>query len=223
MAEKKHQNVEDVLSESEAFIMKNKKALISAVVAIVVIIGGYMLYKNFYAAPREEKAQAAMFKGEQLFEQDEFAKALNGDSTGFAGFLKVEDQYSGTKAAKLIKAYIGLCYAHLNQPDKALPYLTSFSSDDQLVGPAVMAAAGDCYTTLGQVDKGTEMFLKAADKAESQSLSPIYLIKAGLNLQSQGKYDEAIKAFQQVKDKYFQSYQAQDIDKYIERAKMMKK
>ena len=37
------------------------------------------------------------------------------------------------------------------------------------------------------------------------------------------KYDDAIKAYTSIKDKYFRSYQAMDIDKYIEQAKLLKK
>ena len=42
-------------------------------------------------------------------------------------------------------------------------------------------------------------------------------------LVKQGKYDDAVNAYTKIKDKYFQSYQAMDIDKYIEQAKLMKK
>lgn len=40
------------------------------------------MYKNLYADPREEKAQAALFKGQEYFEADAYAQALNGDSIG---------------------------------------------------------------------------------------------------------------------------------------------
>jgi hypothetical protein len=60
--------------------------------------------------------------------------------------------------------------------------------------------------------------MKAADKANSHSLSPIYLIQAGQVYEKLGKKSEALKAYQTVKDKYFNSYQSMEIDKYIERA-----
>ncbi len=78
------------------------------------------MYKNLYAEPREEKAQAALFKGQEYFEQDAFEQALNGDSIGYAGFLKVADDYSGTKAANLAKAYAGICYAQLGKYEDAV-------------------------------------------------------------------------------------------------------
>ena len=216
MAEQKNHNnelnVEDALTQSEAFLVKNKKAIIGAVVAVIVIVAGAILYKNFYAEPREEKAQAALFKSEQYFEQSAYEQALNGDSIGSIGFLKVADQFSGTKAANLAKAYAGICYQNLGKYEEAIKALDGFSGDDQMVAPAIQGAIGNCYAQLGQLDKAT-----------SALLNPIFLLQAGEILMKQGKNEEAVKAFTKIKDKYFQSYQAMDIDKYIEQAKLLKK
>ena len=211
-------NVEDALTQSEAFLIKNKKAIIGAILAIIIIIAGIVMYKNLYAEPREEKAQAALFKG-----QEYFAEALNGDSIGYVGFIKIADQYSGTDAANLAKAYAGLCYAHLGKFDEAVKALDSFDGNDQMVAPAMKGAMGNCYAQLGQLDKASSMLLKAADEADNTTLSPIYLKQAGEILVKQGKYDDAIKAYTSIKEKYFRSYQAMDIDKYIEQAKLLKK
>ena len=67
-------NVEDALTQSEAFLIKNKKTIIGAILAIIIIIAGIVMYKNLYAVPREEKAQAALFKGQEYFEADAFAE-----------------------------------------------------------------------------------------------------------------------------------------------------
>ncbi len=215
-------NVEEALSQSEAFLIKNKKTIIAVVLVIIIIIAGIVMYKNLYAAPREEKAQAALFTGEQYFEADAYEQALQGDSIGYIGFLKITDQYSGTHAANLAKAYAGLCYAHLGKYEEAVKALDSFSGKDRLVGPAMKAAMGNCYAELGQLDKAASLLLKAADEADSDALSPIYLIQAGELLTQQGKYDEAIKAFTTVKEKYVRSYQSTTVDKYIERARFLK-
>ena len=176
------------------------------------------MYKNLYADPREEKAQAALFKGQEYFEQDAFEQALNGDSIGYAGFLKVADDYSGTKAANLAKAYAGICYAQLGKYEDAVKYLDKFSAKDQLVSPAILGTIGNCYAEMGQLDKAAGTLLKAADKADSQALSPIYLIQAGQIYEKLGKNSEAVNAYTLIKNKYFNSYQSMDIDKYIERA-----
>ena len=46
--------------------------------------------------------------------------------------------------------------------------------------------------------------------------------QAGELLVKEGKYDEAIEAYQTIKDKYFNSYQSMDIDRFLEAAKLMK-
>lgn len=216
-------NVEDALTQSEAFLIKNKKAIIGAIAAVIIVVAGVVMYKNLYAAPREEKAQAALFKGQEYFEADAYEQVLNGDSIGFAGFIKVANEYSGTKAANLAKAYIGICYAQLGKYEEAAKALDSFDGNDKMVAPAMKGAMGNCYAQLGQLDKAASLLLKAADEADSNSLSPIYLQQAGEILVKQGKYDEAIKAYTTIKEKYFRSYQAMDIDKYIEQAKLLKK
>lgn len=216
-------NVEEALTQSEAFLIKNKKAIIGAVVAVIIIVAGIVMYKNLYAEPREEKAQAALFKGQEYFEADLYEQALNGDSIGFVGFAKIANEYSGTKAANLAKAYMGICYAHLGQYEDAVKALDSFNGKDQMIAPAMKGAMGNCYAQLGQLDKAASMLMSAADEADNNSLSPIYLQQAGEILVKQGKYDDAIKAYTKIKDKYFRSYQAMDIDKYIEQAKLLKK
>ena len=227
MAEQKNQNehlnVEDALTQSEAFLIKYKNAIIGGVVAVIIIVAGFIMYKNLYAEPREEKAQAALFKGQEYFEQDAYEQALNGDSIGYVGFLKVADEYSGTKAANLAKAYAGICYAQLGKYDEAVKMLDGVNGGDQMVAPAILGATGNCYAQLGQLDKAASTLLSAADKADNNSLSPIFLMQAGEILVKQGKYDDAVNAYTKIKDKYFQSYQAMDIDKYIEQAKLMKK
>lgn len=220
---KDHLNVEDALTQSEAFIIKNKNLLIGVVAAIIIIVAGVLIYKNMYAEPREAKAQSALVNAQSYFEADAYAQALNGDSISSEGFLEIAENYSGTKAAKLARAYAGISYMKLGDYEKAVKEMDQFNGDDLMVGPAVLGAIGNCYAELNQLDKASSYLLKAADKADNNSLSPIYLIQAGDILVKQGKFDDAVKAYTKIKEKYSQSFQAMDIDKYIERAKLLKK
>ena len=220
MAEQKHTqdplDMEEALSTSEAFLIKYKGRILGTIAAVVIIIAGFMGYKHFISDPNEVKASE--FKGEQYFGADNFETALNGDSIGYKGFLKVADEFSGTAAGNLANAYAGICYAQLGKYEDAVKYLDKFSAKDQLVSPAILGTIGNCYAEMGQLDKAAGTLLKAADKADSQALSPIYLIQAGQLFEKLGKNSEAVKAYTLVKEKYFNSYQSMDIDKYIERA-----
>lgn len=220
--QKEHLNVEDALTNSEAFILKNKNLLIGGVVAIIIIIAGILAYNNLYSGPREKKAQIALFKGQAYFENGEYEMALNGDSIAYKGFLDVAKTYGGTKAANLAHAYMGICYHNLGNNEEAVKALEKFNANDQMIAPAILGAAGNCYAELGNLDKASSYLMKAASQANNNTLSPIFLKQAGAIFIKEGKFDKAIEAFTQIKDKYFNSYQAMDIDKFIEQASLLK-
>lgn len=211
-------NFEETLNKSEAFFLKYQKQIIGAVVALVVIVAGWILYDNYVAAPAAEKSSTALAKGQDYFASNKFDLALNGDSTGYAGFLKLADEYSGN-VGNLANLYAGLCYANLDKWDEAVKYLEKFDSKgDQMISPAAEGALGNALAHLNKLDDAVKHLKKAAEMADNNSLSPTFLIQAGEILESQGKKDEALKLYQQVKDKYFNSMQYQTIDAYIQRA-----
>jgi tetratricopeptide (TPR) repeat protein len=212
-------NVEETLNKSEAFFLKYKKAIIYGVLAVIVVIAGVIVYKQYVSAPREDKASTALAKGQEYFQQDLYEKALNGDGAGYAGFVKVASDYSSTEAGNLANLYAGLCYAGLGKWNEAAKYLEEFDTkDDQMISPAAEGALGNAYAHLNQLDKAVSHLKNAAKNADNNSLSPTFLIQAGEILESQGKAAEALELYKEIKEKYVYSMQYQTIDKYIERA-----
>ncbi len=212
------QTVEQSLNQSEAFFLKNKKAVMAVVAAVVIIIAGAFLYQTYVSEPNELKASTAIAKGQELFMAGDFQKALSGDSASFKGFAKLADEYSSTAAGNLANLYAGLCSAKLNKWEDAAKYIEAFDgADDQMISPAAEGALGNVYAHLNQLDKAVSHLKNAAEKADNNSLSPTFLIQAGEILESQGKNEEALKLYQQVKEKYFNSMAYQTIDGYIER------
>lgn len=205
--------MEQQVSKTEAFFEKNKKAIIIAVVAVIAIVVGAILFNNYYLEPRSNEASTELGKSQELFDSQQYDKAL-------AGFQKVANDYSSTNAGNLAQLYIGLCQANLGKWQEAVNALEQFSGKgDQMISPAAEGALGNAYANLKQLDKAVEHLKKAAKMADNNSLSPTFLIQAGEILESQGKKEEALKLYQEVKDKYFNSMQYQTIDKYIERVK----
>lgn len=203
---------EQPVNKTEAFFEKNKKAIIIAVIAIIAVIVCAILANNYYFEPRQQDASTELAKSQELFQQQDYAKALE-------GFQKVAAEYGSTDAGNLAQLYIGLCQAQLGKWQEAVNALESFSArDDQMISPAAEGALGNAYANLNQLDKAVEHLKKAASKADNNSLSPTWLIQAGEILENQGKKAEALKLYQEVKDKYFNSMQYQTIDEYIERA-----
>lgn len=216
------------LMKSEAFAMKYRKAIIIAVAAIIIAVVGGFLYKAYVAQPREEKASTALAKGQEYFDAEQFDKALKGDGAGYAGLLNIIRDYSSTDAANLANLYAGLCYANLNKWDDAVKYLDAYSpADDAMVSPAAIAALGNAYAHVNQLDKAIDNLEKAAEMADKQakdgvnnSIAPTFYLQAGILLESQGKKDKALELYQKIKANYVnaQLVQSQEIDKYIERA-----
>lgn len=226
MANVKEQNVETNLNSKEAFFVKNQKAVIIAVIAIILIIAGIFLYKNYISEPRENEASTALAKGQQYFSSEDFEKALKGDKKGFAGFAKIADDYSGTDAGNLAKLYAGLCSANLGKWQDAVNYLESFSTrDDAIISPAAVGALGNAYAQLKQPEKAIENLLKAAKMADSKaanntnnSVAPTCLLQAAQLMEANNQKEEALKIYKEIKSKYIASPVAAEIDKYIERA-----
>ena len=212
------------LNKQEAFFLKFRKQILIAVAALIIVVGGWAAYSNLVAGPREEKASTALAKAQDLFGQGEFQKALNGDKT-MEGFLAVAENYGGTDAANLAKAYAGLCYANMAKWKEAVTYLEDFSArEDMMISPAITGALANAYANTGDVDKAISTFKKAAEMADSKaednvnnSLAPTYMISAARLLESQNKKSEALEIYKEVKEKYVNSTSSQDIDKYIER------
>ena len=209
--------LEEALSKSEQFFENNKKTIFGALIAIILIIAGGMLYSTKVAQPRQLKAAEAIFPGETYFAKGDYTSALNGDAYGFEGFEELSKQYKSTKAGKLANLYAGLCYAQMGDKETAQKYLAKFNGKDQMVSPAALGTLANCYATAGQYNKAISTFEKAAKKADNNLLSPYYYFQAGLIYESQNKTAQALKIYKKIKAEYPESIEGQDIDKYIAR------
>jgi tetratricopeptide (TPR) repeat protein len=216
--------VMETLSKSEDFILKYKNLLIGGVVAILVLVAGYFTVKHF-THESFQKASTAMAKAQEYYSDavlsDDaalFNKALNGDSLGNVGFLAIASDYSG-KAANLANLYAGICYARLGNWEEAANYIKKFDGDDEMVAPAAIGALGNVQASLGQLDEAVSTLKKAASKADNAALSPQFLIQAAEILESQGKKDEALKLYEQVKADYPEYLRFNNLDNFIERVK----
>lgn len=205
------------LNKGEAFIEKNWKKIAIVLGAIIVIVAGFYIYKN-HMADKELQAQKAIASAQTAFAQQQYEQALKGDGNS-KGFLKVIDEYSGTKTANLAKLYAGLAYAKTNKVDEAIKYLEDFSAqDDDMVSPSALAALGNLYVQKGDNEKGAKQLIKAADKADNEAISPVFLLQAGEVYESLGQNDKAVELYNRIKKEYVQNPLSQEIDKYIERA-----
>ena len=222
-------DVNDALAQSEAFVIKYKKQIIAAAVAVVVVVGGFIAYIYGYSKPREDKAQELLGVVMQKYVmQQDFEKALKGEGKTM-GLTKISETYSSTDAGNLAAYEAGLCYYQLGKNADAIKYLEKFSpKGDNTISAQALYALANCYANAKQLDKSVDTFKKAAKATNVPALAAEYLFQAATILQSQNKNDEALKIYQDIKASYpsapICSRQQQNgvvmdaiIDKYIER------
>ncbi len=205
---------DEVLGKSEAFVIEHKNKFLGAIIAIIVIVGGYLAYNTFVAAPKEAEAAKAIFKAEQYFVNGDLETALNGDGVN-AGFLQVIEENGGTDAANLAYAYAGICYAQQQNFDEAINYLEKYNGNDKIVSPMVKYALGNCYAYKENIDKAIKLVLEAAEEANNITVSPKCLFDAAAMYEKQGKADKAIELYNRIKNEYPQAPEAANIDRFI--------
>ena len=153
-----------------------------------------------------------------------YDKALKGDGR-FPGFTKIAEGNNGD-ASNIATYLAGICYFRMGNYKEAIKFLSDYNTKgDKSVTPIVLAALANSYACDKQTEKAIENFKKAAEAADNQTLSPMYLIEAGKLLESQNKKAEAKAIYEEVKQKYplygasQQGMMSSELDKYIERVK----
>ena len=201
-AHKKEEPVveKDVLLQAQGIWHKNQKTIIIALIAVVVVVGGWYGYNNLILKPKEEKAQEVIYKAEEYFRKDSFNLALNGDGIT-KGFLYIEKNYGGTKAANLSKYYAGVCYLQTGQFQKAVDQLKDFSTDAKQIQTSAYGALGDAYSELKKNDDAIEYYKKAGNNFEDDAAAE-YLFRAAALSKVNGKTQQAIELYKTIKEKF---------------------
>ncbi len=208
---------ERVISKAKGFWGKNKKTITAFLIGFIVAVGGFFGYKKLYSEPNNEKANEAIWKAQQYLGLDSIKLALNGDGQS-AGFEKVAKNYSGTKAGNLAKYYTGLCYLKLSDFNKAVNYLKDYSADTKSTQALTYRLLGDAYGELNKNEEAIENYEKAGRHfTEDEGQSAESLFRAALKSEVIGKNENAIKYYQEIKEKFPKSDRGYQVDKYLAR------
>ena len=212
----RQENIEQTVSATEQFYNENKK-LIWGIVAVVLVIGlGILAYNKFIYQPRCVEAMQQAYPAEMSFQNAEYELALNGDGNNL-GFIDIIDEY-GTKAGKAVYFYAGLCELQLKDYEQAVNYLKKYKGKDAIQSARALSALGDAYAGLQQYENAVAQYEKAAAVSDNVFAAE-YLLKAAVACEELGNKDKALTLYETIKDKYPQSIEGYDIDKYINRIK----
>ncbi|MBI2730174.1 MAG: tetratricopeptide repeat protein [Sphingobacteriales bacterium] len=211
------------------FWEKYSKQIIYVSAAIIILGGGYLVYKYMFVNPKNVKANDSVFQLQSIYEQMVNAqtdsaktaladKVLNGDAQ-VTGAIKFISRNSGTDAANLAHFYAGRAYIEKNDFKNAIKQLEAFDANgaDQATAGA-LKLLGDAYMMDGQKQKGADTYKKAATVNEKdENISSECLYFAAQAYETLGKNEDAIKMYQIIKEKYPKSTRGFTVDKYLAR------
>ena len=229
MLEQKVETIEtDPIKRARGFWDKNSKSIIYLSAAIILLAGGWLVYKYMFKLPKEDQANNAVFPVQKRFTEFSNAQAdsnknilagvvLNGDGVN-TGALKFISKYSGTDAANLCNYYAGACYLQLKQYDKAIKYLKDFSTDATQIQSRAYGMIGDAYAELKKNDDALNYYKKAAEvNTKDEFTTSEFLFRAALFAETIGKKKDAIDMYKKIRDDYPLTDRAANIDSYLAR------
>ena len=213
---KQHQEttVQGVLGKSETFFTTYKNHFTYGILGIIILFGLGFAWQKFIREPKKEDAKGQMFLAEQAFRNNLFDIALYGDGN-ILGFNQIFDEF-GALAGKAIHVYRGLCFLQLGEYQDAIDALSRYSGKDFVMQARVYCCIGDAYANLHNLKKAEEFYMKAANHHDN-IMAATYLKKAAIICEETEAFDRALKLYQTIKDKYPQTFEAYEADKYIAR------
>lgn len=214
----------ETTDRAHQFWSKNGRILTIALVALVLIIGGYLAYNSMIKKPNQQKAEEAIFKAEEYYRADSLDKALNGDGLNL-GLLKIIDRYGNSPAGNRAHFMAASIYLKKGDFKNAIKHLEDFSTDAPQIQARAYGLQGDAWSELGfttnnngNKDKAAGFYQKAADAfPKDEENASEYLHRAAQLYESMGKNKDAIDLYKKIKEKYPATQRGFEADKYLGR------
>lgn len=202
-----------VISTTEAFIEKNKKLLIVAIIAVVVVFLAIFGITKLNQS-RNAKANNAMFAAEQYYAQGEYELALNGN-TEYVGLAEVAKQYGNTKSGKRARYEAALCHMYLGQYAEATEMIKGYRGKDKITPLFKEIILGNAELEQGNAAAASKHYEKAIRSAEDYEEVLTYAIFLnGMAYYIDGNTAKANEQFNLLKQ-YPGSAEYRTADQYI--------
>ena len=217
--QERQERVTETVSRTDQFFRENKKTIYGILIALLVIGLAIVCFYKFYYQPKVKEATAQMYPAEANFRSGEYDLALNGDGN-VLGFSQIIDDFGG-KAGKDVYFYAGVCELQIGNYQQAIDYLKKYKGTESILKARAIGCMGDAYTGLENYKEALRCFDAAAAVADNM-FAATYMLKAGVVCEQLGDNGKALTYYKTIKDKYPQSMEGYDIDKYISRIESQK-
>ena len=216
-------NSDSPIARGAGFLDKNKKGFSIIGGGIVLIILGLFFYNQVIYKPADNKSQEALWHGEYaLLNEQNWSAAILGDSIGNAGLKSVVENYSGYSGGDIAQYELGIAYLNNGQYQEAITALEQVAFEDEMIASITFGAIGDAYIELGNITSAAEYYEKAYTNSKNDLTAPIYMLKAAYAKETENKYEDAVKIYEELINKYPLVPEVNKAKKYIELAKKEK-
>ena len=214
-------------SKTETFVNQYQNYIIGAILSVLLLFSLYYAYDKFITQPKTVESNLEIFTAQKYFDlamkseenkDSLFNLALNG-AEGKYGFLDIIENFSGTDASNLSYYSAGMAYYNMKKYDLAIEMLENFSSDDEILQSLSLSTIGDAFVQLNQFDDGLSYYEDALSYSQNSFIRPVILIKAGDLAKELDNFNKAAKYYQEIKDDYPKSNEANLIDVRLEQVK----
>ncbi len=204
--------------DTERFLERNAKLLITVFAVLVLAVLGYFAYKQFYVEPRNEEALMSYLSAQKNLAEGKEDLALGGKSAANPGYLGTYKNYEDTPVGKLSAYNAGLLKFKEEKYKEAYDLLDAFSSDNDILMSLKYGAMADCQLNLNKTNEALPLLDKAIKASDDPYTQYYFTRKAGMTALAINKKAEAKKYFSTVDEKY-QDYDNGMSDAYIEMVK----
>jgi predicted negative regulator of RcsB-dependent stress response len=207
--------LEDISGEQikEQFKSNSKVRLITMIVGgLIVLVLGYFLYRQFIWKPANEKSKETYWAGLNYASKDSTALAIEE--------LKIQvNKYDGKIGGEVAQFVYARQLMSEGSFEAALKELKGVDVSDTYVAIMASGLQADCLSEMGDYEKAYTSYMKAANMADNEYTTPMYLMKAGLCAEETKNFDKATEAYEKIRDDYTGFASQKSIEKYIARAK----
>lgn len=221
----------DSLLAAKGFWDKYSRPIIYVGGAIIVLLVGFLSYKEFVVAPKEMKASEQIFGAENIFDKmaatgfnkDSVNLVINGgelEGKKITGVLKTINEFGGTQAGNRAKFIAGASYLQIGEFEKAIKYLSDFDGNGATqVQSSAYKMIGHAYAEQKKTADALNFYKKAATVLNPKDAAfggDAYLL-AATYADAIGNSKEAVDLFKQLQTKYPTSPAVTngDVDKYL--------
>ena len=146
-----------------AFYAENKSTVISVLVALVLVIGGFFGWKA-YSENQETEAQNYLAVAETFYTNGEYESALYGDDASLSyGFDQIADEYPLTKAGNMANYYAAVSSYELGDVETALTYIIEFDVPEGILGVGPLTFHAKLLLANGSHEAAAQKFVEAAN------------------------------------------------------------